>query len=235
MANKKFRSVRLNALKLWNRELGRSRRFGALSDDYSKSEWCQIQGTCSENGKHCNFICSYCDWLDNISDQLRDERFDNLSTNTDYLVLFRYYTRILLIVSEITQDFIMINKIAKKLGSKEASEKDLEENILPVKELNRLSQFINTVCKHKSERNNLQVHNHHLVIEFEDFNEMIHENQINFNNQDWNEMNSATTILMPKLTFFIEIIISLNNKILSNISNDTNFKNNLLDKYAINC
>jgi hypothetical protein len=226
-----FGEIRIHVLKNWNEGLIRQRAEGEFSDDYSNSLWCVIQGECTDNGKHCSFICSLNDWLDNISDLLYDNRFDEL-TEDDYDVLFRYYTRILLLVSEVIEDFVMLNKqILNFTGKKDAS-RDLEKETLTENELKNLSEFINSVCKHKTENNNLHVHNHHLSIEFTDFGSIEHDNQICINHQNWISINKDTTILMPPLNYFIELIIKTNNKVLDYIKNRPEYKTKLLKLYA---
>lgn len=227
----KFGEIRLQVLKNWHEGLDRKRNEGELTDDYSESAWCKIQNECTDNGKHCSFICSLGDWLDNISDLLHDNRFDEL-TEENYDVLFRYYTRILLLVSEVIEDFVMLNKQILNLDRKKEASRDLENGILTANELKELSQFINTVCKHKTENNNLHVHNHHLLIEFNDLGATEHDNQIRLNNQDWTSINQDTTILIPSLKYFIDLVIKTNNKILHYINNNAEYKNKLLELYA---
>ena len=226
----KFGDIRYQVLKNWCHGLDRTRKDGELTDDYSGSAWCRIQNECTDNGKHCSFICSLGDWLNNISDLLHDNRFDMLS-GKDYWVMFRYYTRILLLVSEVIEDFIMLNKQILNLDGKKDACTDLENGILASNELKDLSQFINTVCKHKTENNNLHVHNHHLLIEFIDFGSTEHNNQIRLNNQDWTSINTDTTILIPTLNYFIELVIKTNNKILDYINNRADYKTKLLELY----
>lgn len=226
-----FKEIRIAVLKNWNEGLNRKRNEGEFTDDYSESVWCKIQNECVANGKHCSFICSLGDWLDNISDLLHDNRFDALSQD-DYDVMFRYYTRILLLVSEVIEDFVMLNKQILELEGKKEAGKDLENGILKANELKGLSQFINTVCKHKTENNNLHVHNHHLKIEFMDFGGGEHDNQISLNQQDWKVINRDTTILLPHLNYFIELVIKVNNKVLQYINNSIDYKKKLLEMYA---
>jgi len=226
-----FKEIRLQVLEKWNTGLTRSREAGELSDDYSNSEWCKIQGECTDYGKHCSFICSLNDWLDNISDLLHDNRYDELSAD-DSDVMFRYYTRILLLVSEVIEDFVMLNKKILNLNGKNDASRDLENGILSTNELKDLSHFINTVCKHKTENNNLHVHNHHLTIEFVDFGITEHENQIRLGSQDWTMINKDTTILIPQLNYFIDVVIKTNDKVLTHIKENVDYKTKLFTIYA---
>jgi len=226
-----FKDIRLQALEKWNTGLTRNREIGEFSDDYSNSKWCRIQGECTENGIHCSFICSLNDWLNNISDLLHDNRYDELSAEEND-VMFRFYTRILLLISEVIEDFVMLNKQILNLKGKNDASRDLESGTFANNELKELSEFINSVCKHKTENNNLHVHNHHLTIEFVDFGINEHENQIRLGKQDWKIMNKDTTILIPKLNYFIDVIIKTNNKVLTYIDEDINYKDKLLDIFA---
>ena len=227
---KTFEEIRLRALDLWYKGLDRNRNENSLTDDYSESKWCSIQDECTSNGKHCSFICSLGDWMDNVSDLLHDTRFDKLSRE-DYPAVFRFYTRILLIISEILEDFVNLNAQIQGLASKPAS-RDLEKDILHDKELKDISDFINTVCKHKSESDNLHVHNHHLLIEFVDFDDPEDENQIRLGKLKLDEFNSDTSILMPSLIYFINVVIIVKNKLLGLINQRPELKSKLLEIYA---
>lgn len=227
----KFKEIRLKTLENWNNSLNRTREEGDLSDNYSKSEWCNIQNEFTEKGHHCSFICSINDWLDNISDMLYDNRFDKL-TDEDYEILFRYYTRILLVVSEIIEDFVCLNKNILKLKDKNESSRSIEHMILDEYELKNISDFINSVCKHKTQNQNFHINNHHLVIEFEDFGKVKKSNQISLKSQDWKNSNLTTTILISRLSYFIEVIIKIQNKIIENIQCNPIYKENLFNLYV---
>jgi hypothetical protein len=227
----KFEEVRKQALQRWYTGLDRTRIEGSLSDDYSSSKWCVLQDDCTSQDKHCSFICSLGDWLDNISDLLHDERYDKL-TRDNYEELFRHYTKILLIVSEILEDFIMLNKQIEKFSEKSKSSRDLEEGILEKNELNDITGFINSVCKHKTENNNLHVHNHHLLKEFQDFDDPFYDNQIRIRRLKLNNFDQDTSILLPKITYFLDVIIKINNKILDKIENKPDYKEKLFEIYS---
>jgi len=228
---KSFSEIRIQVLREWYSGLKRHRSAGDFSDDYSGSPWCDIQNECADRNEHCSFICSLNDWLDNISDLLHDDRFDRLNQE-DYEVLFRYYTRILLLVSEVIEDFVMLNKQVLNLPNKKDSSRDLENGIFMTDELKDLSEFINTVCKHKAERDNLHVHNHHLVVEFVDFGAIEHENQIRLNNQDWSTINQNTTILMPSLKYFTELVRKTNDQVLNYVNSRSGYKMDMLKLYS---
>ena len=129
--NMVFGTIRKAALDEWNSTLKRKRGADDLSDDYSESNLCAWQEECTKNGKHCSFLCSFGDWLDNISDLLRDERFDRLDADK-YEVLFRYFTRLLLITSELIEDMVTVNKTLKEFNNKKEAGEHLEKGIFAV-------------------------------------------------------------------------------------------------------
>lgn len=232
-----FKSIRENALDIWSLGLSRTREPGKLSDNYSDSTLCKWQRECTDNSKHCSFLCSLGDWLSNISDVLHDDRFDQLSLENDddfekEDALFRYYTRFLLLVSEVIEDFVVLNQKLKNFSKKDLSGQDLENGDLKSKSLKNISEFINSVCKHKTERDNLHVHNHHLNFRFEDFGETEEVNQIRLGHLNVGQINADTTILVPKLSFFINAIIAVNNKVDSNLTADAEYKKKLHELFV---
>jgi len=114
---KKFQEIRVETFKYWLKELDRTRVAGELSDNYSESYVCKWQKELTKQGQHCSFLCSIADWLDNFSDLLDDKRYDDVGT--DYSeVLFRYYTKIMLIASEILEDFVYVHGKIKDIKKK---------------------------------------------------------------------------------------------------------------------
>jgi len=91
--------------------------------------------------------------------------------------------------------------------------KDLEQYGFKEGEFEQLSSFINSVGKHKTEKENYHVHNHHLKHEFEDLGDESHQNQIRLNGLSWNTVDEKTTILMPRLKYFAEIVVKLNHNL----------------------
>jgi hypothetical protein len=162
------------------------------------------------------------DWNSNISDLLDDKRYDGLTFHEDNAeVLFRYYTRIFLIASEILTDFQDILTVFR--NSNIDSVKWKGENDKSRKELNPpgytdaiqdLFDFINTVCKHKTR--NIHSCNHHLRFYFDDSQEVAPTG-------DLINIKNSTTILeavrqktisslpkhviIPKLNYILWIIV----------------------------
>lgn len=206
----KFRDIRLTAVEQWYTGLHRTRREGSYSDDYSDSLLCEWQKKCLDDDKHCSLLCSLGDWLDNISDQLLIKELDDLDETGDIEALFRLYTRIMLTVSEIVEDFVTVHKQITGIQGKTEAGNDLISGVLPTGELKRLSGYINSLTKHKTEHDNLHVHNHHQQKEFEDFGATPHDNQVSINNLAWKTMNKDTTILVPSLGYLVDLVIKLN-------------------------
>jgi hypothetical protein len=228
----KFKEIREVTFLNWLSALTRTREPGELSDNYSQSYICKWQKELTEKGEHCSVLCSIADWLDNVSDLLDDKRYDELSKNESE-ILFRYFTRILLIVSEIIEDFINLHANIKGIKKPEAS-RELERAIstLNNEELKSLSDFINSVCKHKSQGENYHIHNHHLKHEFEDFGDIEHENQISIKNIDWSKMDDKTTILFKPLLYYTNICVELNLAFDKLIGDEPSYKDKLFQLYS---
>ena len=76
------------------------------------------------------------------------------------------------------------------------------------------------------------MHNHHLKIEFVDFGDSEHENQIRLNNQDWTVIDKDTTILMPQLKYFINVVIRLDKRFDDLLKTEVGYKEKLFALYA---
>lgn len=232
-----FKQVRQPVLDSWNKGLIRSRKEKEWSDDYSSSKICAVQDACTAKGYHCSILCSLGDWLDNVSDVLYDSNYDELNTEDpgDAGVLFRYYTRILLLVSEVMEDLVWLHLVGigleEKISNKAEAGRDLEKNILADRELKILSDFINSLCKHKAEHNNFHVDNHHLDIVFEDGNAAKKDDQFRIDNMIFGAMNKDTTILVPPLQYFIMVIVRVYNKVLDLMMNNEPYKERIFAKY----
>jgi uncharacterized metal-binding protein len=159
-------------------------------------------------------LCSLGDWLNNISDLLTDARFDDIDIDADgdADTLFCFYTRILLAVSEILEDFVMVHKQVTDIKKKSEAGDDFAKGAFHPRELQALSDYINSVTKHKTERSNLHVNNHHQKKEFEDFGTTYHDNQVSLKDLAWDSMNKDTTILIPTLGYLIDMVIRLNQR-----------------------
>ncbi len=147
-------------------------KYGTLVDDsYWDSYECMWQHRAGDLRTDVNWhvphFCSLGDWARNVTDLLTDTRYDALGfiERTDQEFLFRFYGRLLFVVSEILDDFESIICDAHLISiNQQAARRKLLSNHVDVAQL---LQYTNTVCKHKG-RSNLHLHNHHLKYWFED-------------------------------------------------------------------
>jgi len=176
----KFRTTRKNGLSFWLKETGRKFK---ITDNTASAFECEWQDPASENGfNHISIFCSIGEFACHITDLLRDYRYDNYEFDkSDEVneVLFRFYSRLILVISEVITDlqdlWILTNyeistKAYNRLAIKTKREyqntarEALSNN---TDELNNFFDFANRVCKHKTQ--NLHICNNHIVYHFEDF------------------------------------------------------------------
>ncbi len=103
----KFENIRYNSLVYW---LKQTKRNISIQEQYANSFECDWQNQflpIDPSKMHFSVFCSMGDWNTNITDHLEDVRYDEhlFSSEDDKDVLFRYYTRLFLLVSEILTDF----------------------------------------------------------------------------------------------------------------------------------
>lgn len=220
----RFYEIRVNALKKWEANTSRlfNNNYSALgNDELYESYECSWQNLYQE--KHVHVFCSVGEWANNITDILQDNRYDYLNMNEEdeAKILFRYYTRLLLVVSELITDFqdIVIEfnstnmdaarKILSGYNIKEEalkfdlSNKELQKEIYNA--VNVLMDYINTVYKHKfgkSKQNKLHRFNNHLPIVFQS-DQNIEEI---FNYINLVSSRSVENVLVPNLDLILEII-----------------------------
>jgi hypothetical protein len=210
---KRFYEIRANALFYWINSTNR-----IITDEYSQMVTDELRDTyeCKWQNKstcgHVSLFCSLGEWASNITDILRDESLDKnyFEDQNEANRIYRYYTRLLLVVSEILTDFQDIYLQAEDLKS-DRKNKDIARKFLySIPEISEYSiqnlfDFINSVCKHKTSK----VHkcNHHLPFYFSDnigdtnnLNDLIHIKDLKFES-------AKTGILMPKLQHILSIIV----------------------------
>lgn len=225
----KFKDIRTKALAIWLKESGRKFK---VTDNTSNAFECTWQNPALDNGfNHISIFCSLAEFSSHITDLLRDYRYDkyeyNKSENINE-VLFRYYSRILLITSEIITDlqdiWILSNyEISTKeyngLNIKTKREyQDIAREQMSIKEneLNKLFNYINRICKHKTQ--NLHICNNHIKYHFEDFKssngvrKSINigniRNYIAYDKTTFEKQTKPTTLIVPKLEYIITQIIN---------------------------
>ena len=199
--NNLFAKTRKQVFSLWER--GTNRNCQPDNDDITQSFECKWQDTATiQLGyEHISIFCSLGEWANNISDILKDESCDYYDFLDDEhrQALFRYYTRLLLVVSEMLCDF---EKIVQKIESPQSKK---ARGFLSGRkgEVDFLLNFVNHVCKHKV--GGLHRCNHHLPIWFEDclqdhtFLKPISIENLHFDQPDG--------ILVPRLSCSIEVIL----------------------------
>jgi len=219
-----FFDIRKPALEYWLKETKRE-RFGD-SELFVGALECQWQfrfhPKAQESIPHVSVFCSMGNWNSNIGDLLDDRRFDGLTFHPDNAeLLFRYYTRIFLIASEIFTDFqdiltVLRNGHVDAVKNRSENEKSRHE-LNPSGEFNiiqNLFDYINTICKHKTR--NIHVCNHHLNYHFEDsaFSRP-DTNFLSLQNVDQKLAKIRTSqsdilpthIIVPKLCYVLQILI----------------------------
>jgi len=230
MSNKiKFGKIRKKAFKTWKEYTGRSGK--GYNENIAGTYECDWQNKADKKySMHISVFCSLGEWASNISDILKDKSLDNLDLlNINHRqALYRYYTRLLLVESEMLTDFQNIfqvsvpgltgNKVRQLLST------DSEE-----KEINNLIGFINTVCKHKTA--NIHSCNHHLNIWFEDtgrdsrYKDQIKIGYLNF------DKTKRPVVVVPQLEYFINILIQCYHA-LDSLYNDNDLAfEEICDKY----
>lgn len=187
--NVAFRNIRKRSLNTWLQGTGRSlKKFDTPTgtlwlDDYEEGKFeCNWQIEArrlkQDNDWHVPHFCSLGDWASNVTDILTDSRYDGLTFGQDRtdLVLFRYYTKFMLVASELFTDFDDHLQVTFGLSPDDSR----DELSVSQKSLQYLFDYINSICKHKighpsgSKRGpkktltKLHLCNHHLPFFFED-------------------------------------------------------------------
>lgn len=225
-----YKEVRKDSLKHWK---SRSKRVFKVTDNFSNSIECSWQNRSEQLGyNHISIFCSIGQFASHITDLLRDFRFDKHNFDESEEVnelIFRFYSRILLISSEIFTDFQDLYIIAdEKFTTKQMSGikgKDLKSKQDNARknlsngseEIKRLLDFINKICKHKT--SNFHLCNNHIEYLFEDFHKNIKSkkkrielgNINNFTSYDQTTLqkhNKPSYIVLPKMNYIIDLIIN---------------------------
>jgi hypothetical protein len=170
----KFGPVRKCAYLQWKTGTKRKRY---INDNYADSFECAWQNNLrlKKEKEHASIFCSLGEWGSNVSDLLADSRYDNYSfqNKKQSEALFRYYTRLFLVIAEILTDF---QDLVMHWNN---CEKNEARAILSMSELpfsfTELMDFINNIAKHKignhlASVNNKKYHhcNHHNTYIFAD-------------------------------------------------------------------
>ncbi len=207
MADKlKFGKIRIETFNLWKEYTGRSGR--GYNESIADTYECDWQLKADEKfSKHISVFCSLGEWASNISDILKDKSLHDLDffTNNHRQPLYRYYTRLLLVVSEMLVDFQNIYEESDKkaIGTKARKFYSTDSN---KKEIDNLFGYINNVCKHKTR--SIHTCNHHLNIWFEDTGRPSRrKEQIKIGNTKFDKTKKPV-IIVPPLSYIISVLIN---------------------------
>jgi len=247
-----YSNLRKDALKHWK---SRSKRVFKVTDNFSNSFECSWQNAAFDLGyNHISIFCSIGQFGSHITDLLRDYRFDKYEFDqSDEIneLIFRYYSRILLITSEILTDFQDLYIIAdqklttKQLGGiqgttlrshQDAARQNLANGTMNIKDL---LDYINKICKHKT--SNFHICNHHIDYLFDDFHKNIKSkkkrielrsiNQFTaYDNLTLKKHSKPNFIVVPKLHFIIDLIID-GYKVLDDLFNNDKTKFEFICKH----
>jgi len=223
---RKFGPIRRSVLRNWLLLTGRKRV--GYNDTYNKYEcaWQTKHQTDDRSKFHYSVFCSMGDWNTNLTDLLEDNRLDQCYfSNEDHkAALFRFYTRIFLVCSEIYTDFQDLISTFEKgelLTKKEFYEASpisrarMNEIYIP-EGFEKFFQYINNLNKHKLY--NLHMCNHHVDYFFVDSfmlqpeTEIIKlENIYEFFPRNGHSLidKHPTHIEVPQLSLVVELVSSL--------------------------
>ena len=221
-----FGRVRDRTFRMWEKDTRRD--CSLVNDDMTSSyecEW-QDQAVYQLGYEHISIFCSLGEWANNISDILKNPLCDyyDLLDEDHRLALFRYYTRFLLVLSEMLGDF---EEIVQKVTS--SSSRQARESLSSSKgEIASVVGYINRVCKHKVDA----IHrcNHHLPIWFEDCAEPHpFTNPISIENLDFEQPDG---ILMARLDYFVQVILNCYESLDAMLSGDLYSFRMICDEYS---
>lgn len=206
----KFKSIRIISKKQW---LIESKRIRYINDSTDKSKECDWQTKHTTDKEHISIFCSIGEWGSNLTDLLLDFRYDKYDfvKEAHRKALFRYYTKIFLISSEILTDFQDIIIYLKSYPDKKKQK--LARQFLTNKNLTftfqELMNYINHICKHKfgdaQKDSKYHLCNHHIEYEFED-SKIYRKNKINISTLNLANKQGAK-IEVPKLIDIINQIL----------------------------
>lgn len=220
-----FGPIRERAYQVWLATTFRNCE--GINDDITGSYECKWQDRARANNyEHISIFCSLGEWANNVTDLLKDT-FRDAYSFTDFdqsQALFRYYTRMLLVTSEMLVDFVDILDLVMP-GHPKARRKLLSDNPFGVDDL---LGYVNTVCKHKAGR--IHYCNHHLPIWFEDCAiPSPYDQPLRVKNLDYR---SPDSVLVPRLGDILMTVIGGYNRLHELFEADEEKFKVVCDKYA---
>jgi len=239
----KFKIIRIVAKKNWMDSLDRKRYINDIIKDSLECTW---QMDYVPEDKHNSLFCSIGEWNSSISDLLYETSYDNLDFNNEAhsKALFRLYSRVLLIISEIITDFQDLTILLKGFSFNRAGLNSARSELTnPTHSftIQELMDFINNTCKHKvSNRGDVKdskyhLFNNHIPYVFDDdLESTISANDITINNLLTKVFSTDSRLRMPRLIDMLDTIIycyGITNSILAS-TNPTHLRS-ILDPFEI--
>lgn len=205
-----FGPIRQAVLTYWAEQTGRTilddNGNYLLSDTFEGAYECAWQN--SYKGGHVNLFCSLGDWASNLTDLLKDNRFDafDLDATEQGIVMFRFYTRMMLVISELLTDFQDIYLQTRGLDvrrQKNIARTYYFPNETPDR-ITRILNYINSTCKHKTQH--IHMCNEHLPIIFED--SSLRRKRHSYISLDDTTTSSKNAILVPHLCYLVRSVLT---------------------------
>ena len=230
-----FGGIRQEALKYWAEQTGRELKDDLgnllLTDSFSGAYECDWQN--GYEGGHVNLFCSLGDWACNLTDLLKDDRFDifDLDNQEQSIVMFRYYTRIMLVISELLTDFQDIYLHAQNLSPGPQNNSAARTFYFPTETPDRITRvlnYINSTCKHKTQH--IHMCNDHLPIHFQDSSRR--RKRLNYLSLLHTTTNAKNGILVPELDYLIRTILTCYRRINSYFKQNRPNYQSLCQRYS---
>jgi hypothetical protein len=230
-----FDLIRQQALFYWAQQTGRQILDDdgdlLLTDSFTGAYECSWQDRFPAN--HVNLFCSLGDWACNLTDLLKDDRFDNfdLDDEAQAIVMFRFYTRIMLVISELLTDFQDIYLHTINLRPGRQNNQQARSFYFPNQTPDRITKvlnYINSTCKHKTQH--IHICNDHLPIHFEDSYQR--RLRLNYLSLDDTSTANKTGILVPKLDYLIRTLLICYRRINSYFRRNRTDFNSLCQRYS---
>lgn len=220
----KFKQIREDNRYFWLAATNRKRYINDVTMNSLECNW-QTQYTTVK--KHNNFYCSIAEWNTHITDILSDTQFDKYDFETPRYnkALFRHYTRLLLITSEIITDFQ--DFIVYLSGKNQAQVRNLLSIPGHSFQVSELFGFINNICKHKTGTAISKYHcyNNHIDYFFKDSGMVAPINSLNIKNLSSISPRSKLPIEIMEMESIIDQILNcyqfLNNYLATNYNKIT--------------
>jgi hypothetical protein len=213
---KLFGPIRIKALEYWAKQTGRElydeNGNYLLTDSFDGAYECSWQD--KHRGKHVNLFCSLGDWACNLTDLLKDDRFDKLDLDNEEhaVVMFRFYTRAMLVISELLTDFQDIYLHSERLKPQSSNNPIARTFYFPKEtpdRVTRILNYINSTCKHKAQH--IHVCNDHLPIHFE--NSIRRKRKLNYLSLTDIQTIGKNGILVPDLEYLIKGVVTCYRKL----------------------